>query len=268
MVGSRLFRTGWRHLIRHGWQTALLVLGITLGVAVVTAVDLANDSASRSFELSMEQMTGRATHQIVGGPTGIPEQLYADLRIRQGLRPSAPVVEGLVRMRGETFTLLGLDPFAEKAFRPFLGTGDDGWIQGLLTRGDVLVMPAVSARRLGLNAGDGIQIEAGGRSSMLEVAAIVGEEEDAALDGLLLCDISTAQELLNRVGTLDRIDLILEETAAESWSRQLPDGLQLVRPGVRTAAMAKMSEAFQTNLRAMSLLALLVGAFLIYNAMT
>jgi putative ABC transport system permease protein len=245
----------------------LSILGITLGVAVVTAVDLANDSARRSFELSMAQITGRTTHQIVGGPTGISEQLYADLRIRQGLRTSAPVVEGLVRVRGETFTLLGLDPFAEKAFRPFLRTGEGDWVRELLTRRDTLVVPTVTARRLDLAAGDRIEVEAEGRSSTLEVVAVVGEAGNAALDGLLLCDISTAQELLNRVGRLDRIDLILEEAAAP-WSQRLPDGLRLVRPGVRTAAMAEMSEAFQTNLRAMSLLALLVGAFLIYNAMT
>jgi putative ABC transport system permease protein len=268
LVGSRLFRTGWRHLIRHGWQSGLSVLGIMLGVAVVTAVDLANDSARRAFELSMDQVTGGATHQIVGGPTGIPDHLHTSLRVRQGLRPSAPVVEGLVRLRGETFTLLGLDPFSEKGFRPVLEADGGGGIGTLLTRGDALAMPAVSARRLGLKQGDRIQIEVAGRASEVEVAMLIGGRDESALDGLLFSDISTAQELLDRVGRLDRIDLILDPAAAAHWSERLPEGVRLVSSGDRTAAMARMSEAFQINLGAMSLLALLVGAFLIYNAMT
>jgi putative ABC transport system permease protein len=48
----------------------------------------------------------------------------------------------------------------------------------------------------------------------------------------------------------------------------LPPGLRLEVPESRTRIMSEMIEAFQTNLAAMSLLALLVGAFLIYNTMT
>ena len=56
--------------MRHPWQSLLMVLGITLGVAVVVAIDLANASASRAFDLSTEAVAGRATHQIDGGPAG------------------------------------------------------------------------------------------------------------------------------------------------------------------------------------------------------
>ncbi len=41
-----LLNVGWRYLLRHPWQTALMVVGITLGVAVAVAIDLANASAS------------------------------------------------------------------------------------------------------------------------------------------------------------------------------------------------------------------------------
>jgi putative ABC transport system permease protein len=65
--------TGWRYLLRHPWQSVLMVLGITLGVAAVIAVDLANASASRAFDLSTGSVAGRATHQITGGPQGLDE---------------------------------------------------------------------------------------------------------------------------------------------------------------------------------------------------
>jgi len=45
-----------------------MILGITLGVAVAIAIDLANVSASRAFDLSTEAVAGRTTHQIIGGP--------------------------------------------------------------------------------------------------------------------------------------------------------------------------------------------------------
>src|SRR5690606_29828365 len=68
-----LLHIGWRYLLRRPWQSALMVVGIMLGVAVVVAIDLANASASRAFDLSTAAVAGRATHQIVGGPAGLDE---------------------------------------------------------------------------------------------------------------------------------------------------------------------------------------------------
>ena len=267
MVGRRLILSSLRHLLGAPWQSALLVLGITLGVAVVAAVDLANESARRAFEHTMEQMTGRATHRVLGGPGGIPESLYVRLRVEKGLR-AAPVVEGRVRLYGEAFTLLGLDPFSEVDFRPRLvSLGGEGFAE-FLTRDDALALPAVTARRLRLEMGQRVLLEASGHRREVEIVALAGEAEDAALEGLLLADIATAQELLGRVGRLERIDLLLEEKEAARLAAELPAGLRLVGAGERAAARERLSRSFRINLQAMSLLALLVGAFLIYNAMT
>ena len=98
-------RASWRYLQRHPWQMALAVLGVALGVAVVVAVDLANESARRGFELSVADLSGRATHQIFGGPAGLDERLYTGLRQKLGDYPSAPVVEPAA-------SLPGSNPFA------------------------------------------------------------------------------------------------------------------------------------------------------------
>ena len=89
-----LVRSSLRHLGSHPWLTALSLLGIALGVAVVVSIDLANASAMRAFERSTDTVAGRATHQLVGGPSGLPESVYRDLRLQPGAPVSAPVVEG------------------------------------------------------------------------------------------------------------------------------------------------------------------------------
>ena len=87
-----LLKTALRDQLRRPWMTLLVILSVALGVAVVVSVDLANASASRAFKLSTDAVTGRATHQIVGGTQGIDESVYRDLRL-QGNRLSAPIVD-------------------------------------------------------------------------------------------------------------------------------------------------------------------------------
>jgi putative ABC transport system permease protein len=85
-------------------------LGIALGVAVVVSIDLANVSAGRAFELSTETITGKATHQITGGPNGLDDRVYVELR-RSGLvDAAAPVISATVtsqQLGGGVFQLLG-----------------------------------------------------------------------------------------------------------------------------------------------------------------
>jgi putative ABC transport system permease protein len=73
-------------------------------------------------------------------------------------------------------------------------------------------------------------------------------------------------------GSLTRIDLILpkneEEALKDSIQAVLPGGASIVRSESRTETVEQMTRAFEFNLQALSMLALLVGMFLIYNTMT
>jgi putative ABC transport system permease protein len=123
-VIKTFFNIGRRYLRRHMWQSILMVVGITLGVAVVVAVDLANASASRAFDLSTESVVGRATHQISGGPTGLNENVYTRLRRAGVVDAAAPVVDAYItsaQLGDIPLQLLGIDPFAEGPFRSYLG---------------------------------------------------------------------------------------------------------------------------------------------------
>jgi putative ABC transport system permease protein len=277
-----LWRASARHLARHPWQIGLSILGIALGVAVALSIDLANESARRSFALFAESVAGRATHHVVGGPSGVPESVYRALRLEAGVRRSAPVVERHLAapdFPGTAFHLMGVDAFAEAPFRSLLGSGAEprlADVSALLVRPGAALLARDTARRLGLAHGDTFAVRVGGARRTL---TLVGEllPRDAlsarALESTLVTDIATAQELLGEVGRLSRIDLILSdgprgEEELVRVTAQLPVGVQVIPAGARAAALDRMTRAFAINLTALSLLALVVGMFLIYNTMT
>ena len=94
-----------------------------------------------------------------------------------------------------------------------------------------------------------------------------------ALDGLIVVDIATAQEVLGMVGKLSRIDLIVPaggagEAALGAIQALLPPGARIDPTAARQGTVSEMTAAFSLNLTALSLLALVVGMFLIYNTVT
>ncbi|HEU5103041.1 MAG TPA: FtsX-like permease family protein [Roseiflexaceae bacterium] len=278
-----LLKTSLRHLLKHPWQVGLAILGVALGVAVVVSIDLANSSAKRAFALSTETIAGRATHQIVGGPNGLDESVYRTVRLDLGIRQSAPVVEGYAAAPdhpGLTLRILGLDPLADRPFRS-IGSGSTG-SGALASPADLFVKPgaallsADTARAYGLRQGDELRLRIGPRVERATLIALIEPPDEAArraLDGLLIADIASAQEWLGYTGKLSEIDLILPDgvagqAQADSIASALPPGAQLTRPALRTQAIEQMTAAFELNLTALSLLALIVGMFLIYNTIT
>src|SRR5262245_8222677 len=176
-MSGMLWRASARHLARHPWQIGLSIVGIALGVAVALSIDLANESARRSFALFAESVAGRATHQIVGGPSGVPDSVYPVLRLRAGLRRSAPVVERHLAapdFPGVAFHLMGVDPFAEAPFRSLLGPGPAGPglgdVSALLVRPGAALIARDTARRLGLSIGDALAVRVGGSRRVVTVA--------------------------------------------------------------------------------------------------
>lgn len=268
-------RSSWRYFQRHPWQLGLTILGVALGVAVVVAVDLAIESAQRAFRLSADAVTGGATHQIVAGPAGLDERVYTRLRVELGVRRAAPMIEAYGTIETETLHLLGVDPLADSALRPQFAIADQNAMRRLLTEPTAALLTQTTARRLGLRVNDRFTLKLGGRPASLVLAGAIdtGAATRAATDGLLIVDIATAQELLGYFGRLNWIDLVLAEDATGAALREriaavLPPNAELVPAAARSESMAQMTRAFRTNLTAMSLLALLVGMFLIYNTMT
>lgn len=273
MLTRTLLLTGLRDLLRRPLHTGLMVLGVALGVAVVIAIDLANGAARRGFARSSEAVVGRATHQLGGGPSGIPQDLLRRVRVEAGLRESAPVVEGVVTavdFGRRPLRVLGIDPLSEAPFRGHLAGGAVGraeFAPFFTEPGAVLVGEAL-ARAHGLSPGQPLRVQVDGRLETLRVLGVVrssDEETRRALDGLLLMDVGAAQRLFALGDRLTRLDLIADGAALQRLRPLLPEGTRLAPASEQAGAAEQLTAAFQLNLTALSLLALVVGMFLIYN---
>jgi len=275
-----LFKVSWRYLLGHLWQSTLMVIGIMLGVAVVIGVDMANESASQAFDLSTTALTGRATHYISAGSQGLDEDVYVDLRRRGVEFPAAPIITAYgtsPQLGNGTLQLLGVDPFVESPFRNYLvseGGIPVGELTGFLTQPNSVLVSQEQAERYSLGLGSEIQIEYAGNSYPSTVVGLLQTGDSLsrrALSELLLVDIATAQEITGKMGVLDRVDLILPEDGAQVISdlqAQLPTGVRVLPVEARDGIIKEMTRAFRVNLTALSLLAMVVALFLIYNTMT
>lgn len=298
-------RSSLRALAHHRWQLALAVGGIALGVAVAVGMDLATRSARAAFALSRGALSSSVSHEIVGGPLGVRDDVVAHLRgapvssdrgvplVGPGAEPTfVPLVEEFVPLAqpsDETVHLLGVDLLEAP-------TGRAGWtlaapspelLTALLVRPGTALVAAPLARRHGWRAGSQVALRLPGRveTSHLRVVGTFALRAGDGADGgvaerasrdLVVVDLATAQELLDRVGWLSRIEVLPPSftpsaASAPDWvrrlHRRLPPSVRLLTVGQEVDGLEALTRALHLNLTALSLLALLVGAFLVYNTM-
>jgi putative ABC transport system permease protein len=273
-----------RHLLRHPAQLLLALVGLVLGVGTIVAVDIATASARRAFELSLEAVNGAATHQIAGPAGGIDERLYVGLRTRPrapGEPPLrfAPVVSGYATVGERVLQLIGIDPLASAELDGAGATDAPGFaVHGVrearawFTDPGTVVMSTATARELGIGADGRFELAIGG---VRHPATVIARSDDAGAGfaGLMVTDIAQAQEWLGVRGRLSRIDVRVPDGPAGAallaqLAAQLPAAVTLQATRAAARETFAMTDAFTTNLRAMSLLALLVGTLLIYGAMS
>jgi putative ABC transport system permease protein len=143
-------------------------------------------------------------------------------------------------------------------------------------RPGAVLISSDTAHVLGLNSGDTLGLSAGGIRRNIQLVGLMNPGDEVsreALADLLVADIATAQEVLGMQGRLSRIDVVLPEgeyaePVLERIRAVLPPGVDIERSSTRSESVDQLTRAFEVNLAALSMLALIVGAFLIYNTMT
>lgn len=258
-----------RHYRRQPLQLLFTVLGLALGVAVVIAMDLATGSAARAVEASARLLAGELTHQVLPVQRTLDESLYPRLRQQAGITSALPVVEGRVALAGgqaTRLTLLGTDALAMSSRRddrrpPVAGV--QGALAGLLGEPGAVLASAAAAAELGLAPGDRLALAWPRAGYALQVIGVLPEGD--AGGSWLLADIATAQEALGLVGQLSRIDLRLDADQAAALAAWPAADWRLAPLEQTVAGFDSLTRSFRLNLQALSLLALLLGAFLVYS---
>src|SRR5437764_11975020 len=198
-----------RPIVREKTRTALTLLGIAVGVAVVVAIALSNQSALRAFRESVDAVAGRANYQIVSD-TGLDEDVLLALQPlwQRGVR-FAPVidVDGVAEQWQTPVRLLGVDLFSDLHFRDYRYA--EVRAQGFaLFAEDSAIVPATFARGHGLRLGSPLALNIGGVSKTMIVRGILEPRAPAtAFNGaIVVADIAPAHGSRHLAARPPRID--------------------------------------------------------------
>lgn len=273
----------WRYHRRHLVLGGLNILGVALGVAVFTAIQVVNHSALQSFRASLDVVAGKANFVVQGEGFRLPEELFLKARQAPGVIAATPILEEVCLLNdfpGEYLQVIGLDLFTNRPFSTFVLLDQElnlASATDFLTRPDHLAISEKLAAKLGLKIGDSLTVLARGRDLTLTIHSLIRFSEDTpgADEHIAIMDIASVQETFQALGQLDRIDLILDAppaglaqavNTAKSWlAPHLPGHAFAGTPERRSNQVETMLGAFQLNLTALSLISLMVGTFLIYN---
>ena len=241
LVRALILRPLRRDLVRTG----LTILSIALGVAVVIAIELAGEAATGSFESSLGTLVGKVDYEVTANG-GVDERYIAALAQLPIDVRFTPVIEepAVIEGAGAT-TVYGVDA-------PNLDSG-------AVVSGDL-------AARFGWAKSQKITLRGRAFRKTFTIETIA----DKQYTGWIAIDIAEAQQLLGMAGRLDRIEAMLgphqnAEEAEKLIRASLPETYTVQTPGARSEENRRMLRAFRWNLRILSYISLLVGAFLIYN---
>src|SRR5689334_5452668 len=263
MPTLRLFRTLiLRPLRRDLTRTTLTILAVALGVGVVIAIDLAGDAATGSFRSSLETLVGKTDLEIVANGSVDERWMGAMAALPVNAR-FAPVIEtqGIIEHVGAV-TVYGVD-FIAQGRRGAAGKSIPTDLESTVIISDGL------AQRAGVQEGGRVTFTLYDADQTFQVAGIA----DAGNAEFALIDIAAAQRALHEYGRLDRIDVFV--SPSEDFTRvereiraALPASYRIEKPGARSEQNQRMLRAFRWNLRVLSYISLVVGAFLIYNTIS
>lgn len=288
MLWSRII---WRHWRREPRLTVVLVGILALGVAVFLAVRLANKAAVSGFGMFTESIAGESDFILRPRAGMLEADVLRELRERAGATPVGifPVLEvsaalsespetGLLKLVGADLVALqnaGTYTNGSTSVSGDSATGDDS-ILGLPDRGFV---GTSFAKRFGVGEGGPLRLVVNDKVVDFVIAGVVPEDPNrpAVPENLILMDLPGLQTMAGLEGSLTRVEFRIapgveaaanrRKIGASMWDLATERGWILETPEDRKSSVTQMSAAFRLNLTILSGLALLVGIYLIMQAM-
>ncbi len=278
-----------RNLAARKARTLLTALGIALGVAAMVATSVVRESATRSLADMFDHAAGRAdlavssaVAGIVGGE-GFEAAALEQIEAVEGIEAAAPLLQvstlATAQLDDWEYSFIagnfggavvyGVDPQASRDIGHYrLAAGDD-----LDAAGDgTILLTEGYAKTLGLGLGDELELAATTGQVRFRVVGLLASDGLARLNlgQVGVTTLETAQRAFERPGRLDQVDVVAapgvdSETLQARLKAALDEGLRVFYPASKGVLVDQMLQAIFSGMGLIGTMALVVGAFLIYN---
>ncbi len=288
-----LISLAWRNLSARPGRTLLTLLGIALGVAAVLATGITNRNVANTLDGLFERTLGSAELQIIplGNKTTVKEANLEIVRRTPGVHLAVPIIRtntvlpgslhagqpvfnsnGQVEI-GKSVEVEGIDPAIEPEMRvytlvsgrfPTLGQYEALVSQSFADQNDLTL------------GGDLVLFGPNGNES-LEISGILADNGAAMVNSgnVVFAPIDVVRQIFSLEQGYSEINIqtqtgigddpqALAELKSELESRLGQTG-RVIYPASRADLVPRMASAYQFTLSFFSIVALFMGAFLIYN---
>ena len=252
---------------------------------MLVGMTAANGAVLSSFEEMVDRASGKADLEVTGDESGVDQALidelgnHAELAAHvAGRIEQTSFLEGAGGEPGDRVLVLGVDFLGDKEFLPFkTESGADAIKDPLAFLNDpqAILISDTLAKARGLTAGSTLKLRTAQGMTEFHVESVLAETGKTQAFGgqLVILFLDAAQLAFAREGHVDRIDIQLPkgvtvEQALPKLAALVGTRGQVARPEARGQTIAGMTASFRLGLQAQALLALLVGMFLIYNAVS
>ncbi|HJW59612.1 MAG TPA: ABC transporter permease, partial [Actinomycetota bacterium] len=281
-------------LLAHKFRLAATALAIVLGVSFVAGTYVLTDTINATFTNLFDEVTqgidvAVRSEDVFSGQMGevrdpIPEEVLNEVKAVDGVKVAEGSVTGFAQFvdkDGKPVTTGGAPTLGVSiSSAPELQAGTTVRSGRLPSGPNEMVVDAQTADKHGFAVGDRVKVLLQGPARTFTVSGIIGFGSAGNLGGATLAGFTlpTAQEVLNREGRFDEIDVVAAEgTTPEQLRdrvRAVLDPRYEVLTGEELSADAAraINDTFgrflSTALLSFAFVALLVGAFLIFNTFT
>lgn len=277
-----------RHWLRQPKSTLLLIAILAIGVGVLLAVRLANKAAVAGFTLFTETITGESDLILRASVGDLPESLLPEIRSALDPLPAGifPILEStaasaatsdakLYRLVGVDLISLNNAPYLEDKSTPVKPADTFNMKLG---DSPLVIIGEALANDASLKVGSTLPLIIDGKSIEVEIATILPNDplRPDIPSNIILFDLPGLQKLLGKESLISRIDLkIPPGVDREKNLKLIKNRLSTIAdarfaidtPADQQSSASQMTAAFRLNLSILSTLALIVGVYLIFQAL-
>ena len=252
-----------RNIREEKFLTLLSVIGIALGIGLFVGVKVASDRAIASFESDIRGLNSYANYEILD-VSGIDfdEKVYRDVRAVE--ENSLPVIKtfGYCPAFKDTIDINGVYAIRAKRFFKSAALQKIDFENFYRELNGILVTKEFAAGH-SLKKGNTFKALVYDREYTLKIVDIL--DSGSLLTNSVIMDIGNFQEYFDKPGYLSKIDLVSDEKTVEEIRKELPENLRIEEKTAIFKNQKALVASFRYNLQFVSLIAILVGIFLLYN---